>query len=344
MTGSVRPLTRAMGRRWFVVGAAFSAISSLVFFLWMLLVIGGPRITDGVDDIAELVAAWIAASLCALAAVRSRENGPSWTLVATSCFAWGVGEALWSYFDLVDRTLVPFPSLADAGFVTAIPFMILGLLFFSHSSERTIRRFEGLLDGCIIAAALLYASWATILGPIYRSHQGGVLKQVLSLTYPTSDAVMLALVIILVARAGRRRRIPLGLVMAGVVAFTIADSSFAYLTEVNNYGIGNFLDTGWVAGYLLIALGALWEISTGSFELARTETSTVSLVAPYAPVLVILAVTAVEILRGRHFDPVAWLMALAVVLLVLAREGLKLWDRATGHSGDGDFPTVALGK
>lgn len=93
-----------------------------------------------------------------------------------------------------------------------------------------------------------------------------MLKQVISLTYPMSGVVMVSLVIILIARTGRRGRVSLGLVMAEVVAFAVADSTFSYLTEVNNYGGGIFLDTGWVAGYLLIALGAQWAMTSTSRE------------------------------------------------------------------------------
>jgi diguanylate cyclase len=143
-----------------------------------------------------------------------------------------------------------------------------------------------------------------------------------------SDVVMVSLVVILVARAGRREWISLGLVMAGVVAFAIADSSFAYLTEVNNYGSGNYLDTGWVAGYLLIGLGALWATTAPSRHVEQTEVSTISSLAPYLPVLVELAVTSIQLLRGRHVEPVAWVMAIVLVVLVLGREVLRLWDQA----------------
>ena len=93
-----------------------------------------------------------------------------------------------------------------------------------------------------------------------------MLKQVISLTYPMSDVVMVSLVITLIARAGRRGRVSLGLVMAEVVAFAVADSTFSYLTEVYNYDGGIFLDTGWVAGYLLIAPGAQWAMTSTSRE------------------------------------------------------------------------------
>jgi len=185
---------------------------------------------------------------------------------------------------------------------------------------------------------MLFASWATVLGPLYREHVGGALKQVLSLAYPASDVVMVSLVVILLARAGRQGRASLGLVMAGIFAFAIADSAFAYMTELNNYSNGTILDTGWVAGYLLIGLGALRAIYAPSTDAAESRVTTLSLVAPYVPVLAVLAVTSVELLLGRRLGGVDWIMVFALALLVLGRHMLNLWEQAAlkrlGDSGD----------
>jgi len=339
------PVVDRQARR-FVVGSALAGCVTLIFLLWIVLDIGGTRVTDGVDDIGELLAALCAAAVCGVAARRVSAGRATWTLLALSSFAWAVGEALWSYYDLIKGTQVPFPSLADVGFLTAVPLACAGLLLFPSSPQRTARRIQGLLDGCIIATSLLFASWATILGPLYRSHQGGVLKQVISLAYPMSDVVMVSLVIILIARAGRSGWVSLGLVMAGVVAFAVADSFFSYQTTVNNYGSGTFLDTGWVAGYLLIGLGALWAITSPMVAAEHGDASTISLVAPYAPVLVVLAVTAIQLLRGRQIEPVAWAMAFVLVLLVLGREVLRLWDQHGGmtRSHRRDVDTALTGQ
>jgi hypothetical protein len=325
-------------RKPFVVGLVLAALMTVIFLLWIVLGVDGARVTDGVDDIGELLAALIAAGACGLAARQASVGRTSWALLAGSSFAWAVGEALWSYYDLIKGIQVPFPSLADVGFLAAVPLACVGLLLFPSSDQRTVHRLQGLLDGCIIAMSLLFASWTTILGPLYRSHQGGVLKPVISLAYPMSDVVMVSLVIILISRAGRRRWMSLGLVMMGLVAFALADSSFSYLTEVNSYGRGNFLDTGWVAGYLLIGLGAVWAMTSSSLPTEQIEESTISLVAPYAPVLVVLAVTSIQLLRGRHIEPVAWMMVFVLVLLVLGRELLRLWEQASGAR----LPTLSV--
>jgi hypothetical protein len=305
-----------------------AGVAVLAFLLWIVLNIDGAHMTLEVDDIGQGVAAWCATVICSVAAFRASAGRATWALFAVSSFAWGAGEAVWCYYALVKNVPVPFPSLADVGFLSAVPFAFAGLSLFPSSPRRAADRVQGILDGCIVATALLFASWATILGPLYRAHEGGVLEQVIALAYPMSDVIMVSLVIILLSRAEHHGRMSLGLVMAGVVAFAVADSAFAYLTEVNTYNGGSFLDTGWVAGYLLIALGALWAMRSKATTTDQSNSSTISLVAPYAPVLVILAVTAVELLRGKHIERVSWIMALALVLLVLGREGLRLWDQA----------------
>ena len=43
--------------------------------------------------------------------------------------------------------------------------------------------------------------------------------------------------------------------------------------------------------------------------------------------LVVLAVTGMQLLRGRQMEHVSWIMALALALLVLGREALRTLER-----------------
>ena len=305
-----------------------AALATIGFLLWIVLEVGGGHVTLFVDDIGQGVAAWCATVVCCVAVFRAPAATKTWAFIAASSFAWGAGEVVWCYYALIKNVPVPFPSVADIGFLLAVPLAVTGLLVYPMGPRRPVALAREILDGCIIAASLLFASWATLLGPLYRSHQGGLLKQIISLAYPISDVIMVSLVVILIARAGQTGRVRLKLVMLGVVAFAVSDSAFAYLTEVNSYNGTSFLDTGWVAGYLLIALGGLWAMTSPAPEASVADQSTISLVAPYVPVLVVLAVTSIELLRGRHLDPVSWFMALALAILVVGREASRLLDRA----------------
>jgi hypothetical protein len=338
----------------FVTASIVAGLATVVFLLWMIVVIGGPRLTDGVDDVGELIAALAAAIACFVAAAHVPSRPSCWILLGASSFAWAVGEAVWTYYDLIRGVQVPFPSLADVGFLAAVPLAVAGLLLFPSSPRRAADRVQGVLDGCIIAGSILFASWATVLGPLFHAHHNSAFAQTLSLAYPASDVVMVSLVIILFTRAGNQNRGSLVLVMAGMVAFAVADTAFSYLTQVHNYGNGTFLDTGWVAGYLLIGLGALRAVYAPSTERAELRVTTLSLVAPYVPVLAVLSVTSVELLLGHRLGGVAWIMVFALALLVLARQLLILRDRVTldrqlgddveesTPMGDGEHPPVLL--
>ena len=307
-----------------------AALAGILFLLWVSLVLGGARLTDAVDVLGELVAALLAAGACAIAARRVVRGQTPWILLGLSSLAWAIGEAIWSFDDLVLGIQVPFPSWADLGFLSAVPLAVAALFLFPSSPHRAADRVQGILDGCLIAGSILFASWVTILGPLSQRHHGGILTQVLSLAYPASDVVMVTIVVILYSRAGQKRRASFGFVMAGLVAFAVADSAFTYMTEINNYGNGTFLDTGWVAGYLLIGLGALRAAWAPATELSEPRVTTLSLLTPYVPVLVVLAVTSVELLLGRHVGRVGWTIAFALAVLVLARHLFSLGDGATG--------------
>ena len=329
----------------FRIAAAAAALAAVAYLAWVVFGVGGQRATMAVDDLGQLVAAWLAMSVCIMAARRATAARATWALLAVSAFLWGLGEAVWSWNALVMDTPVPFPSLADVGFLTAVPFACAALVLYPSGSRHTADRIRVILDGCIIATALLFASWATLLGPIARNEHDGLLAQVIALSYPMSDVVMVSLVVILMARACSRGRQSLGLVMAGIVAFAVADSGFAYLTEVDRYTGVNFLDTGWVVGYLLIALGAFWAVLAPTRLVDRDEASTVSMIAPYVPVLLVLMATSVQLIRGAPIGTVSWVMALALAVLVLAREFIRMeagWrsaHRARGRSAiDAEAP------
>jgi len=316
--------SRARWRRPFLVGSAAAGLPTVLFMLWIGFHAKGAIRTRQVDDVAQMVAALSATVICGIALFRGTPGRATWALLTASSFVWALGQAVWCYYALVKATPAPFPSLADAGFLTAVPLALVALLLYPGGAHRLGYRLQGLADACVIAASLLFASWATVLGAVYRSPSEGTLTPVVSIAYPIGDLIMVSLVIMLISRAGRHGRVPLGLVMAGLVLFAFADSAFTYLTAVNGYQGPSLLDTGWVAGYLLIAVGALWAMTSRAPEVSGVEDPIVSLVAPYLPVAVVLGATAVQLLRGRHFGTATWVMGLVLVLLVIGREALRL--------------------
>jgi PAS domain S-box-containing protein len=252
-------------------------------------------------------------------------------LLGASAFVWGIGSAIWFYYDAIANQPVPFPSLADAGFLLAVPFAIAGLMLFSSASSRTTSQFRTLLDGSIIATALLFVSWATVLGPSYTQATGGFMEKAIGLGYPISDVIMGSIVLVLLPRASKTSRVPLLLVGAGILANTVSDSVFTYLQLANTYsGISNAIDAGWIAGYALIGLGALWAAARPASVRQDDERITrIDAFMPYGLVAVAGAVAVTEIIRSGTLEPFLLWDGLSVVVLLVVRQLLTIMEDLT---------------
>ena len=322
----------ANNRRLLIVLTGWAAFS-LFFAAWLLFSWGGVKTTQKFDDIGEFLIAFLAAAACALTAIRHQgRTRIAWALMAASAFAWGAGEVAWSYFELVKGQQVPFPSFADLGYLTAVPFAIAAVLCFPAAPSRAVSLARTILDGLLIAGSFLIISWSTVLGAVYRAGTGSALTDLIGLAYPAGDVVIGTMVVILAARAPKAARLPLYLLAGGLVANLLADSGFAYLTATNRYGTGNVIDAGWVAGYLLIAIAALRAASMPALS-AEADGAAVDgppgrlgLLLPYLPVAAAAVVAAIEEVQPGALDPIVFWTLLAVIALVVIRQFLTLSD------------------
>jgi diguanylate cyclase (GGDEF)-like protein len=289
---------------------------------------GGATVTLWLDDIGEFVAAFLAAGTCWLAAARHRSRSRiAWRLIAASAFAWGAGEVAWSYLELLGGQAVPFPSLADFGFLAAVPLAVVGILAFPAAPDRTSPLIRTILDGLILAGSLFLVSWATVLGAVFRTSGGDIIAQLIAIAYPAGDVLIGTVALTLARRAPREQRLPFLLLAGGMVANLLADSGFAYLTAVNQYGSGNTIDTGWVAGYALIMLAAL-RAGSRPPVLAEAEATPgpAAQLLPYLPLAGAMGVCALQQIGADGLDPVVFWCLLVTVTIVLVRQMLLLGE------------------
>jgi diguanylate cyclase (GGDEF)-like protein len=298
-------------------------LAILFFLTWTLLSWGGAKTTTAFDDIGEMVAALIAALACGWAARTSTgvvRRG--WTLMALATASWAAGEAVWSYYEVIAGHPTPFPSLADAGFLLAVPLQVAAVLQFAQSRSGRWHA-KTIFDGAIVAASVMFISWTTVLHTVYAAGGDGPIRFALSLAYPIGDLVTIVIVISVIA-GSRRLSAPMGLIAAGLLALTASDSTFTYLTSQNTFNTGP-IDTGWVAGFLLIALAAVMVRLRPAVAAPDAETPPLARnLVPYIP-LSLAALLAISIrISGHSLDLLAAGLMVLVVLLVLARQVLAL--------------------
>ena len=51
-----------------------------------------------------------------------------WKLLGVSALSWGSGQAAWTWYETVLGREVPFPSLADVGYLGAVPLAAAALI------------------------------------------------------------------------------------------------------------------------------------------------------------------------------------------------------------------------
>lgn len=267
-----RPVQRAddlsgSGTRAFERAAQLFGLLTVAFVVCVSFSIGAEWFSNAVDDIGELVAALIAAGACAVASRRARNARVGWVFMGWSSFSWACGEAIWSYYDLIRGVELPSPSAADLGFLAAVPLAVVGLRKLFSCPPRRRTQLVDVLGGVLLGIAVLVVVWALTL---LRDPQANeLLQNLVGLAYPLGDLIMAAVVLAAVAR-GTGDPTRMYLVLAGIVAFTVADTWFAVVVTIGDFGLPYWLDTGWVLSYFLVALGALW----ASLDAGRAPTRT----------------------------------------------------------------------
>src|SRR5205823_14924507 len=117
----------------------------------------------------------------------------------------------------------------------------VGAVLFLSGSRWAPSRLRLLLDGAIVAGALLLLSWLTTLHVVYHAGGDSPLKLALSLAYPVIDVI--TVVIILSAISHVQALNPaLVFVALGMLSFAITDSAFTYLADLNLYQASNAID------------------------------------------------------------------------------------------------------
>jgi diguanylate cyclase (GGDEF)-like protein len=283
-----------------------------------------------VSDVAQGVAA-LAASIGAGrhgGRCTDRRSRATWGLISAACLSWALGETYWCWFTLRED-VVPFPSLADVGFLGFAALMAVGLLVHPVRGRR-IPFLRRLFDGLMTAGSVALVSWLTTLGAVAGAGAASPVERVLLLAYPASDVLLVVLTVLLLSRAGGRQT-ALYLVGAGVVALGVSDSAFAYVGALGIYE-GGLIDLGWIGGFLLIALaGTCPEPAPEGrrHEADSEDRGAVSASAvPYVPVVVALAVVVGLTLGDRPLGKLETLTACANVLCLLGRQYLTVRDNA----------------
>src|SRR5918997_7214607 len=167
-----RPLRRAAG---------LILLFNGLLAAWVLLKPGSDRMLALVVNAAEFVGPLLALPLCfggLLKGIRRRgvsgpDVGPAETrgqrwapvLLGLGIIGWVLGQAIFTYYEWVLRQPPPLPSLADVGYLSVYPLLLLGILLLPARPVPVASRTRISLEGVVTRTAGGSFSWYFVLGP-----------------------------------------------------------------------------------------------------------------------------------------------------------------------------------
>lgn len=278
----------------------FTVVFTSFFIAWLIVRPGGEEGLVWFSDLTLSSAAILAGVITFFAAafpLKGRDRW-SWMLMGSGVTCWGLGQVVWSYYELVLDESTPFPSFADLGYLMMPPLMFVGLLVLPTRPAPTGERLKIGLDALIIMASIATAGWYFILGPIYDQADATFLEKYIGLAYPLGDLILLFALVGGVARGWITRRSPIFIfLVAAIAAFVVADVSFAYHVARRVHQRKSPSDLGWPLGFLLVAMAALERAAHGDDasepipEQRADERSLASRAGELGPYVLVIGVT-----------------------------------------------------
>jgi diguanylate cyclase (GGDEF)-like protein len=309
---------------------AVAGVAGLVLLAFVAFLAAGHAGDDAVlmvNNLLQTLSALGAGLVCAMVA-RGATGGPAarrggWAAMAVGLLSWGSGQAYWSWSEIVAKREVPFPSLADLGFLVFPAASALAVVLFQVGTSASRSRFRAACDGLVVATSLFLVSWATVLHTVYKAGAESRFAFGVALAYPIGDLVVVALALLLLARL-TSRRLPMALLAAGLIAMGVADSGFAYLTTAGTYQTGSVIDVGWVAAFLLCGVAAAADSNSDQVvQSSHVGLSRVGLLLPLAPFAAGTGYLVADA-WGSQMDRPMVIGGAALMILIVVRQMLVL--------------------
>ena len=253
----------------------------------------------------------------------------AWRLLAAAALSWGTGQALWTGNELIFGVPPGSPGLQDIGFVGGIPLTVAALLLYPGARRPAESKSRHALDATLVSASILLVGWVAVLRPIWdhRNLADGTASAVVSMLYPVTDTVVVSLGLLLIRRISRASRTPVVIGMGAVFLLGSTDLIYAVASQHHQYTGGHLLETGWFAGYLVMALasGRVEDITAVDLPADRLPTRAMSLL-PYAALVVATLAAVGDLVAGHNPGLVEAGLIFLLVATVLVRQAVAVLD------------------
>ena len=285
---------------------------------------------------------WTVIGLGGVAAVlrgvrRFHPSAPrAWYLLAGAMGTLVGGDTTYNLLTDVFNQAEPFPSAADAIYLTTYPLAAGGVLIMVRRRSPHRDR-AALIDAVILTTAAALLLWVYIITPTVSDRNNTWFASAVSIAYPLGDVLLLAVTARL-ATAGGLRGPAVRLLLLGVLGLAGSDVAYALVRLYGTWHVGSAADLGWVLFYVSWGAAGLSPSMTALTEpVARTRRGGTSwrvlplaVAALVAPTVLMIDSLEVDLRDGPVIAVTSALMFLLVLwrLFLASRETRELDSRA----------------
>jgi diguanylate cyclase (GGDEF)-like protein/PAS domain S-box-containing protein len=306
-----RPLLGGYALWWLVLMVAYYGLPGLRTETWGLLGLSG-----------------VAAIVAGIVLNRPARRLP-WLLLAAANLSFAAGQVSFLVASLIQHQPLPFPSYADVLYLLTYPLIAAGLLIFIRDRNPDRDR-RSVIDALTLTVGLGLISWMYLILPYVHNPQLSWLQKSVSIAYPLSDVLVLALMVRLLAPGTGRSR-SFQLLILGTTGELVSDVWFGGLQLYGSFHNGTVVDLGWAILYGAWGAAALHPTMTQLTEPAsrqRPQASPGRLLVLMLASLIAPAVLFIQSLRHRNYDDGVIAVFSAILFLLVTS---RLWDMATSH-------------
>ncbi|HEY0000665.1 MAG TPA: diguanylate cyclase, partial [Actinoplanes sp.] len=283
----------------------------------VLTVVLATVVSPAVTAVAGTVTALGAAVACLVQAGRRRGRARlTWIFVGLGPLCCALTQAS------------PTDGPAGPGYFGMLASFLAGLVAVPAPPRSLVSRGRSAVDALLIAVSLLILGWKFVIDPLTAAGES------VPIAYPLADIALAT--IALCALAGWHRGFPaagsLMLAGAALLILPIANSVAVRLLVTEADGWRAAPAAAWFAAFALILIGAVdaarQPASAGvPAGVERDQTRMpIAIFLPYAAVLVTLVIGVVGLVRGTPGTPVGTWSGLALILLVVLRQGFIMLE------------------
>lgn len=191
--------------------------------------------------------------------------GKSVLFLSAGLVSWGSGNIIWAYYNFFLNDPVPYPSLADIGYLTSYPLWTVGMIYLPHAigGESHFKKKYGKLFLFIPFFILTFSYYLVTLitqNSLVFAPIESYTKLFLDISYPAGDVIILTTALIMGISFkffGGKYKFSIYSIIIGFCFLYLADFLFSYTTTAGIFYDGYWGDITFAVSFFLVTFGIL---------------------------------------------------------------------------------------